>query len=277
MKEQLLFSPGHMGGTWHYRARRVIAPHYHADLEFNVVLRGTARYIVKNTRHDLQPGSMIWLFPRQEHVLLDMSRDYEMLIVVARPKLIRQIARTDEASVLRQLDPAGTFVKTLGPGALHDFQTRFRDVAANSAHVDLYNAGLAHLVLAGWYAFLKAGEAPASNLHPSVEKAARLMQTTEAAMSLDQLAETVGLSPSRLSRLFHAQTGVSLVAFRQRQQLGRFFSIYPGNGQHKMLDAALRAGFGSYPQFHRVFVKLIGQSPASYFRRDGSRSSEKTL
>jgi AraC-like DNA-binding protein len=37
-----------------------------------------------------------------------------------------------------------------------------------------------------------------------------------------------------------------------------------------MLDAALEAGFGSYPQFHRVFKRVIGCSPGSYRRRGWS-------
>ena len=34
-----------------------------------------------------------------------------------------------------------------------------------------------------------------------------------------------------------------------------------------MLDAALEAGFGSYPQFHRVFKRVIGCSPAKHHTR----------
>lgn len=34
-----------------------------------------------------------------------------------------------------------------------------------------------------------------------------------------------------------------------------------------MLEAALAAGFGSYPQFHRVFKRVVGCSPVDYRRR----------
>jgi AraC-like DNA-binding protein len=42
-----------------------------------------------------------------------------------------------------------------------------------------------------------------------------------------------------------------------------------------MLDAALEAGFGSYPQFHRVFKRMMGHSPMQ-FRQHGEtvRSSK---
>jgi AraC-like DNA-binding protein len=67
--------------------------------------------------------------------------------------------------------------------------------------------------------------------------------------------------------LFKQQTGVALVDFRNRQRVERFLQIY-GTGQRlTMLDAALEAGFGSYPQFHRVFKRVIGCSPGRYRRR----------
>jgi AraC-like DNA-binding protein len=31
-----------------------------------------------------------------------------------------------------------------------------------------------------------------------------------------------------------------------------------------MLAAALEAGFGSYPQFHRIFRRVMGCSPGEY-------------
>jgi AraC-like DNA-binding protein len=34
-----------------------------------------------------------------------------------------------------------------------------------------------------------------------------------------------------------------------------------------LLDACLRAGFGSYAQCHRVFRHSLGCSPRSYFAR----------
>ena len=82
--------------------------------------------------------------------------------------------------------------------------------------------------------------------------------------TLESLADRAGLSPSRLSRLFKQQTGVPLVNYRQRHCLEQFFQLYGQNCEQKILNTALRAGFGSYPQFHRVFKRFIGCSPADY-------------
>jgi hypothetical protein len=61
--------------------------------------------------------------------------------------------------------------------------------------------------------------------------------------------------------LFKQQTGVALVDFRNRQRVEKFLAIYRTGQRTTMLDAALEAGFGSYPQFHRVFKRVMGCSP----------------
>jgi len=83
---------------------------------------------------------------------------------------------------------------------------------------------------------------------------------------LTKLARQAGLSAPRLSRLFKEQTHVSLTAFRQRQCLERFLRIYRAGARYSLTEAALLAGFGSYVQFHRVFRRQMGKSPAEYGR-----------
>jgi AraC-like DNA-binding protein len=82
-------------------------------------------------------------------------------------------------------------------------------------------------------------------------------------LSAGLLAKKLGLSPSRLTSLFREQMGVSIVEYRHRLRIERFFTLVaPGGGN--LLQAALDAGFGSYAQFHRVFRELLGTTPKEY-------------
>ena len=140
----------------------------------------------------------------------------------------------------------------------------FADLAASSGHPSLLNAGLGYVLLQAWRSFERAAEVPVCDVHPAVERAARLIRDGSTRMSLNELARKAGLSAPRLSRLFKEQTGFAMVDFRNRLKIQRYLEIY-GTGQRQtMLDAALEAGFGSYPQFHRVFKRVMGCSPASY-------------
>jgi AraC-like DNA-binding protein len=88
-------------------------------------------------------------------------------------------------------------------------------------------------------------------------------------LSRAELARRCAVSEWHQSKLFALQVGTTLLRFRNRCRLDRFFEIYADGSRSKMLDAALAAGFGSYPQFHRIFRVETGCAPAAYFRHRG--------
>jgi len=104
---------------------------------------------------------------------------------------------------------------------------------------------------------------------PVVQKATRML-AEEPALTAEELGARLGLSASRVARVFKAEMGVSLVEYRNRLRLERFFSLLDHRGDN-MLDAALSAGFGSYAQFHRVFVALRGTTPGRFLRERSRR------
>ena len=77
------------------------------------------------------------------------------------------------------------------------------------------------------------------------------------------LAREMGISPGHLARSFKTEMGVSLVEYRNRLRVERFFATVDRGGSN-LQEAAQEAGFGSYAQFHRVFRKLLGTTPREY-------------
>jgi AraC-like DNA-binding protein len=75
-----------------------------------------------------------------------------------------------------------------------------------------------------------------------------------------RLARELSISPGYLARSFKAEMGISLVEYRHRRLMARFFEAVE-RGQPNLLGAALDAGFSSYTQFHRVYRKMFGKSP----------------
>jgi AraC-like DNA-binding protein len=279
MKEALALPTGCDGAVWDYHDRpgQRRAPHRHDELELNLVTAGSARYLVGERRHDLRPGTLLWLFPAQDHLLLEESPDYRMWIAVFRPRLLQPIA-TGPRAPLCAADPPGLFCRQLDPDAadrlnalLAELQSTpdARATPPDPAHT---NAGLAWAAVTAWATFDRAGSAANvwRDVHPAVERAARLLRDENHPnhpADLADLADRCGLSPSHLSRLFHTQTGLSITDFRNRQRLHRFLRLYRRGTRLNLTTAALAAGFGSYPQFHRVFRQLMGQSPADYRRQ----------
>ena len=267
MRQQLKLPAGLDGNLWHYRHRGGNAMHRHDELELNLITAGSGLYLLDNRKYKIRRGDLLWLFPAQEHVLVEQSPDFEMWIGVFKPKAVRQIACDANAKVLRQANPTGEYCRRLPQPALAQLEKLFSEIAATPNRPGLFNAGLGYALLNAWNQFEHAANVPVLDVHPAVEKAARHIRDRNNTLGLTELARHAGLSAARLSRLFKQQTGIALVDFRNRQRVEKFLQLY-GTGQRQtMLAAALEAGFGSYPQFHRVFKRVTGRSPGSQRRK----------
>ena len=239
--------------------------HRHAEVEVNLVVRGTASYLLGERRYELAQGTSTWLFPGQEHVLVDESGDHELWWAVFRRPLVARIARPRGGRPLLEADPVGPVSRRLDSVRVARLAALFREVCdAESLDDALFNAGLQYLLSFAWRAFLDSDDiVEGTDLHPAVETVARLLRADPSAGDLVGLARAASLSPSHLSRLFKAQTGVSISRFRNQQRLQRFQLLYGRGRRTTALAAALEAGFGSYAQFHRVFRQLTGRSPSA--------------
>jgi AraC-like DNA-binding protein len=90
----------------------------------------------------------------------------------------------------------------------------------------------------------------------------------EPQLSGQALASQLHVSAGHLARLFKREMGMSLVEYRNRLRLERFFHCAE-RGPGGLSLAAQQAGFGSYAQFRRVYRSLTGESPRDFLQRRG--------
>ena len=265
MREHLHLPAALNGDVWRYYNPTVSnTRHHHAELELNLVIRGSGTYLLGNRKYQIRPGDLLWLFPAQEHVLINYSRDFEMWIAVFKHKLVKRTAVAPAERALALAEPVETCCRRVAQQDLRRMEDLFAELAEVRDQPSLLNAGLSYALLHAWRSFERAAEVPVCDIHPAVERAARLIQDSSTTIPLNELAYHAGLSAARLSRLFKEQTGFAMVDFRNRLKVQRYLEIYRTGQRLTMLDAALEAGFGSYPQFHRVFKDVLGCSPAKY-------------
>lgn len=266
---QRLHLPAHLDGkVWRYATlASANRRHTHAELELNLVTRGLGSYLLGNRRYQIRRGDLLWLFPAQDHVLIEQTADFRMWIAVFRRRAIRRLAADRSARPLLKFSFSGDTCRRLTHVEFEKLENLLSEISACEAEPSLMNAGLSYALASAWRFFQNASDVPVGDVHPAVERASHLIRTGRAPHALGALARQSGLSAARLSRLFHQQTGFTLVDFRNRQRVQRFLEIYGSGHRQTMLEAALEAGFGSYPQFHRVFTRLMGCSPRTY-RRD---------
>ena len=266
MKAKIPLPPGQEGASWLIgQGLRRIASHHHDELELNVVVSGRAHYLFEQQRIAISAGSMLWIFPRQEHVLFDWSHDFSMWVLVFKPALVRRLSKADHRRILRSPDPGDIFSRQIDFREVEILDQIFRDAGKPAEDSDLARTALEFALVRSWHTYTKCRDTiPRTDVHPAVAKAARILSLTDEPLPLEELATKAGLSPARLSRLFKQQVGINLSAFRQQEALKRFIAVYGTGARHSLIEAALQAGFGSYAQFHRVFRRVIGISPAFY-------------
>lgn len=238
--------------------------HRHAELEVNLCIAGHAHYLVGEHRFHLSRQSLLWLFPSQNHLLIDCSPDFAMWILVWKPRLIEAICRQPASRDLTQAAPDQTWFAQLAPGVATSLELLYQNLSQAQSD-DHLNAGLGYALMESHAAYQRAGKAIVGRVvHPCVENAARILR--DEALDLPALSHRVGLSPHRLSRLFRAQIGATVTEFRTKMALERFAALYDGRSR-SITQCSIEAGFGSYAQFHRAFVAHYGHAPAQHRER----------
>ena len=83
-----------------------------------------------------------------------------------------------------------------------------------------------------------------------------------------ELSTRLGLSVSRLARVFKRDAGVSIVEYRNRIRFRKFFELLGDRHATRttLRQAARAAGFGSYAHFHRLFRARWQVCPREYFQ-----------
>ncbi len=99
---------------------------------------------------------------------------------------------------------------------------------------------------------------------------ARLRRVTELVrtkledeLTLEEMAESAGLSPAHFSQMFRQSTGQSPHQFVVRQRIERAQEMLRAV-EARVLDVAVACGFKTQQHFARVFRKMCGSSPTEY-------------
>jgi len=109
-----------------------------------------------------------------------------------------------------------------------------------------------------------------SALPAKITRAARLIRERyQDPLSLGEIAEEVGLSRERLSRLFHESLGITFSDYLKEVRLGHARRRL-AEGREAITDIAYASGFQSLSQFNRRFKAAEGMSPSEYRRRSAT-------
>jgi AraC-like DNA-binding protein len=115
------------------------------------------------------------------------------------------------------------------------------------------------------YGWLENGINPAGHHYPPpdsrIEQVVKLIQQQVSRnVSVEELAQAVNLSVSRLVELFRAQVGVPIRRYRQWHRL--FVTFTGVNREESLTNAAIAAGFTDSAHFSHTFRMTLGMKPS---------------
>jgi AraC-like DNA-binding protein len=266
--------------------------HHHVELELNVVVRGAITYVVGGRRFTFAQRTLLWMFPSQEHQLVDRTPDAEYFVAVFKPEMIRRSCRSAAYADLRRKRVAcdGVLHTRLEPEAFDLIRRTMDALMQGSLDPDILNreggfgygsnfrfehsdpeglnAGLHHLLLMSWRSQRQGmSQGREVTLHPAVRRALEVLSEGEGDQDLGQLARACHVSGAYLSRIFARQIGVPLNRYRNSLRLSRFWDHYRRYGDRTLTESVYAAGFGSYAQFYKIFTQAYGRGPRECLSR----------
>ncbi|MBI5353021.1 MAG: helix-turn-helix transcriptional regulator [Chloroflexi bacterium] len=106
------------------------------------------------------------------------------------------------------------------------------------------------------------GQLATGKIDERVLRCIRLIRNAEGGtVQLQQMANQVFLSSSRLSHLFKEETGLTFKQFVQHCKLVK--SLHAMHDQQSLTEASFLGGFTDQPHFTKTFKKSFGISPSS--------------
>jgi AraC family transcriptional regulator, regulatory protein of adaptative response / methylated-DNA-[protein]-cysteine methyltransferase len=120
----------------------------------------------------------------------------------------------------------------------------------------------ADALAAGYRACMRCKPDEVGRDREAVTAALRLIDTAEAALSLEEIAAAVGYAPHHFHRLFKRATGVTPAAYARGLRAKRAASALEGDG--RVTDAIYEAGYSGPSRFYAETATRLGMTPSAW-------------
>jgi AraC-like DNA-binding protein len=253
--------------------------HWHEHLEIALCLEGRGRFMFGRRAQPVEPGDIFLVDNSQPHVALpDADGSLRLLLVLFRPELIAAPGcgafdsgylapfRSAGEPLLERIPRATPLAAELAP-ILHDLA----EISARQDHDDrhLLDANL-RLVLGVLIRHCHAeptdaGRADAARREQIRPVLSYVEEHCRERVTLNEVAEVVHLSPSRVRHLFRDVSGVGFKEYATHVRIAEAKRLLLGTDL-SVADVAHAVGYTNVHQFYAVFQRYGSLLPAAYRR-----------
>jgi AraC-like DNA-binding protein/mannose-6-phosphate isomerase-like protein (cupin superfamily) len=252
--------------------------HWHDHLEIALVLAGRGRFLFGHREHPAEPGDLFFIDNSQPHVAVgDPSGPLRLLLVLFRPELVAGPGcrafdagylapfRTDERVFAGRVAAGSPLAQDLAAALLDLSRTADRHDPADR---HLLDAGLRR-VLGTIVRELACDGGPVRSAADRREQIrpvlAYIDRHCRESITLDDVAEVVHVSPSRVRHVFKDVTGVGFKEYVTNVRVAEAKRLLLGSDV-SVAEIARSVGYTNLHQFYRVFYRSSAMSPAEYRR-----------
>lgn len=262
------------------QSERNLPPHFHKDqMEICYFVSGERLYSISGEVYKVGANQVFITWPNEIH-WVDAAPYGKALFYYIRVKLPRNPGRYMGLAA----QEAATLVE-----ALRDMPRRHFDLDASMRKMLTEAFDIARgepsktlgldlaLTLSRWLLLLTrfAGRKPEDGISPDIARSLEIMRTVAAELTcVGELAEAVGLSPSRFKAKFKQEVGLSPWEYVLRRKVFLGGQMLRKGGEN-VTRVAMRLGFASSQHFASTFRRFTGLTPTAFVRQGGGTQSPK--
>jgi len=256
--------------------------HWHDHLEIVLVLEGRGTFLFGRREMPAEPGDVFFIDNSQPHVALaDPGTSLRMLLVLFRPELIaapgcRQLDlgylapfRVDEVVASARV-PAGSRLA----GTLARELRELERIAARSQSAERYllDAALRQILALAIAERAADGDDDALTVANTGDRREQIRPVLEYVdgharehITLEDAANVVHVSPSRIRHVFKDVTGISFKEYVTHVRVAEAKRLLLSTDM-SVAQVASAVSYSNLHQFYKVFYRLCAMSPAEYRR-----------
>jgi AraC-like DNA-binding protein len=258
----------------YFHNREIIGPHSHAFLELMIVLEDGGLHLVDNQQFPFRRGDICLLGPTHYHQ--GTTADGEWLhyyVINFLPEVLSLTSASAHSLanhlILREFLLPTPFVPIHVPEAvLQDLEAFCRVLLRHnddeSPNADHHRSLLLTAILYEILPFLPTMDVQLPSALLTVLETIALRYHED--LTNQELAQSIGVSPSRLCQIVKTHTGSTVKDLLVRRRLLEAKQLL-SETTLSMLEVMLESGFNDYGYFSRVFKQDTGLSPTEFRRQ----------
>lgn len=236
--------------------------HYHSFFEIFYLWSGKCRFLLKDTIHNMTAGDLVFIAPGElHHALYDMGEDCEIVAIYFKKEYIG----------LPVEQPPRSFL-----GGFPDlYQERLRSLLsqmlAENTRLDDYSSHFERcyldelLLMLMRYSVMNEQEPDlVGSRDADIQRTTKYIYANfRNPLTLDEVAEIAGLSPTYFSKKFKQTTGMGFKEYLNFVRLKHAQAALLTTDS-SITSIALEYGFNDSNYFKDLFKKVYGKSPREY-------------